>query len=396
METIINQLKQWLILSLSDLLKIKKYIAQKYIKASQKERAEILSNTVHQVIDKHLDGIDREHKAALKYNILSSTLAQNNYDISKYDIFRSIFELDLSPSDQITLASDWIDKSTDLNLDASDILEFVIAYSEANDQQYIPERLSDTYRELPQKPYFKNSKRHPIWDFIAQHLLHTEFVITLFIVSIIAITLGSAIVLSKPEPKEIKHSIQIVRTVNSRSNPFSSQHLFLMKTVSVKNLVDTSEVFIEYEKPKGDQTPYSFKPFDFMTLKSYLLNVRHSYIGESPYLNEVIHISKLNDIDPLLLISIIGQEQNFIPNDNVNKTQIVNNPYNVFYSWKAYNTTLSDSTQIAINTIKNSFDKKDREDMDNIEWLNQTYAEDLNWHKGVKEIYNFLDDLCRQ
>ena len=396
METIIRQLKQWLVLSLTDLLKIKKYISQKYIKASQEERAEILSNTVHQVLDQNLDGIAKKHKTALKRTILSNTLAQKNYDISKYDIFKSIFELDLPPSDQITLASDWIDKSTDLNLDASDILEFVIAYSEANDEQYLPETLADTYRELPRKPYFENHKKRPIWDFINFHFLNTEFAITLFIMSIIATTLGSAIIISKPEPKEIKHTIQIIRNLNIKNNPFTSSPLFLMKTVSVQKSTNDSEVYIEYEQPRSSRPPFSYKFFDFMTLKSYLINVRNGYIGEAPFLNEVIHISKLNDIDPLLLIAIIGQEQNFIPNSSAYKTQIINNPYNVFYSWKKYNTTLSDSTQIAINTIKNSFDKKDREDMDNIEWLNQTYAEDQNWHKGVNEIYNFLDDLCRQ
>ncbi|GAU77060.1 hypothetical protein [Fusibacter sp. 3D3] len=396
METIIDQLKQWLILSLSDLLKIKKYIAQKYIKSTQKERAEILSNTVHQVLDKHLSGVDQAHKNALKYSILSSTIGQKKYDISKYDIFKSIFELDLPPSDQITLASDWIDQSTDLNLDASDILEFVIAYSEANDQHYIPERLTDTYRELPSKTALKNLKKHPILDFMQHFFFNPEFVITLFILSIIAITLGSAIVLSEPEPQEINRTLQIVRTLNPRSNSFASQHLFLMKTVSVRHGVDRSDVLIEYEQLKTDKPPYSYEAFNFMTLKSYLLNIRQSYLGESPYLNEVIHISKLNDIDPLLLISIIGQEQNFIPNTHLDKDQIINNPYNVFYSWKVYNTTLSDSTQIAINTIKNSFERKNIKDMDDIEWLNQTYAEDQNWHKGVKEIYTFLNDLCRQ
>ncbi|MBF4693570.1 hypothetical protein [Fusibacter ferrireducens] len=396
MEPIITQLKQWLILSFSDLLKIKKYIAQKYIKSSQKERARILSNTVHQVLDKHLDGIDQEHKTALKYNVLSHTITQSDCDISKYDIFKSIFELDLSPSDQIMLASDWIDKSTDLNLDASDILEFVVAYSEAHDQQYTPERLPDIHRALPQRPYSKAPKHHPFGDFINHYLLNAEFIITLFIVAIIATTLGSAIVLSKPEPQEIKTEIQITRALTTIHNPFLAQSLFLMKTVRVKNLPHAFEVFIEYEKTEKKVEHYHYRPFDFMALKSYLVNVRHSLIGESPYLNQVIYISKLNNIDPLLLIAIIGQEQNFIPIENANRAQIVNNPYNVFYSWKSYNTTLSDSTQIAINTIKNSFDKKDREDMDDIEWLNQTYAEDLNWHKGVKEIYSFLDDLCRQ
>lgn len=398
LDTIIEQLKQWLILSVNDLIKIKNYIATKYIAASQRERAEILSNTVHQVLDKHLDGVDQEYKKALKYNILSSTIGQSNYDISKYDVFKSIFDLDLPPSTQIELASNWIDQSTDLKLETGDILEFVIAYSQENDQTFMPRTLADNQHQhhYQATSTAKTHRKNPIWTFINTYFFNTEFAITFIILAIIGFTLGSAIVLSTPDVLESKPAIIIERSLSAYENPFVTDKVLLMKTLSVKKMEGQYLVTILYDYPESEKNLFYYKPFDFMALKSYLINIRGSYIGESPYLNRIVNIAKLNDIDPLLLLSIIGQEQSFIPNNNPNKDKIINNPYNVYYSWESYNTTLSDTTQIAINTIKNSLEKRNSQDTDAIEWLNTTYAEDQNWHKGVREIYAFLDDLCRR
>lgn len=393
MDTIIEQLKQWLILSVNDLIKIKNYIAQKYITSSQRERAEILSNTVHQVLDKHLEGVDQEYKNALKYNILSSTIGQSNYDISKYDVFKSIFDLDLPPSAQIEIASNWIDQSTDLNLDTSDILEFVIAYSQENDQAFTPRTLVDRQYHHPTTSAHKESR---FWALINTYFFNTEFAIAFIILAIIAFTLGSAIVLSTPEVLESKPAIIIERSNPVYNNPFINDRILLMKTVSVKKQEGQYLVSILYDYPESEKKLFYYRPFDFMTLRSYLINIRGGYVGQAPYLNQIVNIAKLNDIDPLLLISIIGQEQSFIPSTSPNKDKIINNPYNVYYSWESYNTNLSDSTQIAINTIKNSLEKRSSQDTDAIEWLNRTYAEDQNWHKGVREIYAFLNDLCRQ
>jgi hypothetical protein len=88
------------------------------------------------------------------------------------------------------------------------------------------------------------------------------------------------------------------------------------------------------------------------------------------------------DLNPLLLFSITGQEQNFVPIDSVNASKIANNPFNVYHSWQKFNTDISQSTEIAAVTILN-LSKNRPSETDFLKWLNLEYAEDKKWHEGV-------------
>lgn len=78
-----------------------------------------------------------------------------------------------------------------------------------------------------------------------------------------------------------------------------------------------------------------------------------------------------------------------MPLDAAYRDKIIHNPYNVYHSWVDYNTNLVDATQIAINTIKSRLKTKPS-NTSSFEWLNLIYAEDPNWHLGVKAMYNHL------
>jgi hypothetical protein len=139
---------------------------------------------------------------------------------------------------------------------------------------------------------------------------------------------------------------------------------------------------------------FRFESFDYYAVKHYILNTRNGLIGTSEQFNQIIHEAYLNDIDPLLLFAIIGQEQAFVQDNSNYSAKILNNPYNVYHSWMEYNTTLRDSTQIAINTIKNRLNKAPFS-ASAFKWLNMTYAEDTNWHTGVRLIYTHLVSIGR-
>ena len=129
-----------------------------------------------------------------------------------------------------------------------------------------------------------------------------------------------------------------------------------------------------------------FQPVSYTSLETYLTN-RNSLLSENEYLDTLISVSSEFEISPALLLAIAGQEQGFIPADNESSTKIINNPYNVFGSWKEYNTTFRDSTEIAARTVTNILSKRPAE-MDPFIWLNKTYAEDVYWHKGVRFFFN--------
>lgn len=139
---------------------------------------------------------------------------------------------------------------------------------------------------------------------------------------------------------------------------------------------------------------FKYKTVNEDALKAYL-NTRSSILKEDPYFTSIVNVGRNFNINPILLFAITGQEQGFVPEEQVSASLIANNPYNVFCSWQSYNTDIIDSSEIACRTIINL--SKDRPDsVDPLVWVNRKYSSDQNWHSGVRSLYNeinnFIDD----
>jgi hypothetical protein len=122
------------------------------------------------------------------------------------------------------------------------------------------------------------------------------------------------------------------------------------------------------------------------------LEQKDSMLIEKDYLEQLTQISKEFDINPLLLLSIIGQEQGFVPRAHKDAQKIINNPFNVYNSWLSYNTDFYSSCTIAAKTIISSSQNLP-DDTDPIVWINRIYAEDQNWHEGVSYFLATLSAL---
>lgn len=134
------------------------------------------------------------------------------------------------------------------------------------------------------------------------------------------------------------------------------------------------------------------KAIDEAALKRFFES-RSVLVGESPYFEIILEVSNHYGLNPLLMFAITGQEQGFVPKTHERALEIINNPYNVYVSWQLYNTDLEDSASIAAVTIINQM-KTLPEGEDPIYWLNQRYAEDQGWHKGVKNILETLEAIA--
>ncbi|MCB2313517.1 hypothetical protein LGL55_20125 [Clostridium tagluense] len=133
-----------------------------------------------------------------------------------------------------------------------------------------------------------------------------------------------------------------------------------------------------------------YKNVNITELKEFLKS-KNSLLVEEPYFSAILSVSKDFNLNPLVMFAITGQEQSFVPKDNKNAYKIANNPFNVFFSWKKYNTNIQDTASIAARTIVNLCKNKP----DNIEaftWVNRKYSEDKNWSKAVRSIFNKLED----
>ncbi len=335
MERLGEKLKNAIILSCQDVRLLKIQIKEKYRLYSTQDRAAFLSRSIHDILDRHLSGIPKEDAEKIKKKLLSDTFISEEKDLSKFDILLSIFSLPHTESDAMQLALKWLSKNENIIV-SEDQLENIINSDETKSAQPI-------------------------------HLSKKLRLSVLLTASLLALILLGGKGLNTPHKET--------------SNLILHDKLQIIDS-AITHPIITSKI-----------NPFPYQRINTLALKNYLINERQALIGESPYFNQIMIKAQYNDIDPLLLFAIIGQEQGFVPKDSEYSSTIINNPFNVFYSWENYNTTLEDSTQIAINTIKKSLQNHQTQDNVFIH-LNQTYAEDQNWSQGVELIYHQLSRIC--
>jgi hypothetical protein len=131
-----------------------------------------------------------------------------------------------------------------------------------------------------------------------------------------------------------------------------------------------------------------YAEFDSERLLAFLKG-KTSLLAEEPYYRTIVETAERYNIDPLFMFAITGQEQGFVPKANKQARIIANNPFNVFHSWKDYNTDIKDSAEIAARTIIN-LSKNRPSEVDGIEWINRKYAEDPHWSEGVRKIWTSM------
>jgi len=355
MNELLQSLKSYIILSLQDLTNIKNSIGTKYAHLSSSERAEILAMAIHTHLDKHLIGIDDQHKETMRLNILEATLAKHIYYISRHDVFEAIFELDINESAKVGLAETWLVETVQIPVPRWALEDYLY------NKMHVPRR-----NLMPKKkPLFHLSNRfnYEVFNHWMQRNLLKIAITALIIFSFISI-------------------LNWIDQPNQKATPSS-----IVKFES-KDMLDYDLVLLHSD------TKFEYESFDYFKIKYYISITRDGLIGDSNHFNQIIHKAYINNIDPLLLFAIIGQEQSFVPNSEIEQAKIINNPYNVFHSWQAYNTNLRDSTQIAINTIKNRLASKPY-GISPFQWLGQTYAEDIAWPVGVESIYEQLVSIGR-
>ena len=165
-------------------------------------------------------------------------------------------------------------------------------------------------------------------------------------------------------------------------------------TIIEKHNSSTSSSLVRSSTNKKSPTTniavhFEYKEINTAVLKTYL-NSHNSLLAEEPYFSTIVAVSKQYNLNPLILFAISGQEESFVSKQDPNSKKIANNPYNVYHSWKEYNTNIKDASEIASLTVINlSKDRPTNEEL--FHWINRQYAEDPNWSKGVKNIYEALE-----
>lgn len=393
MNELLDALRTYIILSMQDLTRIKTSLSRQYAHLTDLERAEMLSMAVHNLLDKHLAGIDATYLQTIKVQILTDTLAKHVYEITRYDIFESIFKQELSNETKLILAESWLAESARILVPTWALEEYlnngIVPLKKATPLSVDPSSVKRVVIAFKWRISYEAFNR-----FLSR--VFPKLVIVL--ASFFAIVFAARFFVNVNEKPPTIINLIAQQDYSTYQGMSALDRVYLIDRIS--GFTNENAVTLNLQKqtlPYGIQTQIShfhYKSFDYFTVKHYIAGARNGLIGLPEHFNRVLHIAYLNNIDPLLLLAIIGQEQAFVKMDSDLSNRIINNPYNVYHSWSEYNTSLRDSTQIAINTIVNRLSTAPLDESP-FRWLNTVYAEDPNWHNGVRLIYGHLVDIGR-
>ncbi|WP_406541522.1 hypothetical protein [Clostridium ljungdahlii] len=87
MDYFIEELKNKKIINTDDIKTMQEYINKKYFKIPSSEKAKMLSNTIHHILDTNLKELPENYRQTVKINTLKNTFSKNKASIFMYDIF---------------------------------------------------------------------------------------------------------------------------------------------------------------------------------------------------------------------------------------------------------------------------------------------------------------------
>ncbi|NIK67986.1 glucosaminidase domain-containing protein [Paenibacillus sp. BK720] len=353
-----------------DVRKIRQYVQHKYEAMPQEKRAEIVADAVSRIIQKQLPPFEDRLKREVTARLIRTTVLERQMPVRSDDIFEACLGLDLADANVVTPLHKWVEEQSGTQLEWSlfriqlDKLAKKAESGTADLWEQLKEWLASEYRiegKSKAAPELAEVIPLPVQPSLIPALKpyrrRQTLVYSLLSIMLVGASLLYGWSLLRPSPNKLQPPV----TLQSFEKA--------MPAVAGNELPD--------ELRYTDVDKESLVDF---------LNSKDSLLAEQPYLDAIIDAARTFDIHPLFLFAITGQEQAFVPRSNKQAMKIANNPFNVFYSWKDYNTTIHDSARIASQTVL-KWSKDRPEGKDPIAWINRKYAEDQNWANGVSKIF---------
>lgn len=376
MDYFIEELKNKKLINKNDILNMKNYIDKKYVNNTEAKKADMLSKTIHHILDTNLSEFNESEKNKIKFNTLKNTIFKNKDSIFMYDLFKScITNMNHEQSSNKRLLN-WVNLNVKNKVSQNSFKNY-IENNLPKDKITIKKskvkrdnKIIDSYKNYVDIEHTsnnisntQNSNSNHILNIIkSKKVIFSMSLICIFIISILAHTAAGKNI--------IDHSIYSV---------YYSQkgNIYLDGLNKITNTQNNLPDYIKYRRIRRGK------------LKDFLTK-RNSLLAKEPYFSTILNTAKEFNINPLLLFAITGQEQDFVPQGEKDANKIANNPFNVFHSWQEYNTNIDDSSKIAARTVINL--SKDRpQNADPFLWIGKRYAEDTNWGYGVRSIFKELE-----
>ncbi|MEG0352875.1 MAG: hypothetical protein RSD26_03655 [Cellulosilyticaceae bacterium] len=378
MVEVLEDLKSTNILHKKNVSDLKSTIEQRYPNSSSEYKSKLFAHAIHKIIDRNISHFDKDLQPHIKSKLLQQVIKKDIFDITAYDIFEVCSSLQVSNEHYFENLTTWINTTQSTAFSKEQVCELLHAPKQTLPVVKDPTILEDTLVIESPPPLTTTiapiSSRHYLSHILSHLKIHPGLLLLTLIIIIAALI-----------------QIQSPYKSSAYSEAASaSPHMALSEDA----LPIRSSEDLLVGPDNHLQNHLQYKEINEETLSDYLTG-RGSLLVEEPYFNSIIDIARDFNINPLLMFAITGQEQGFVPKSNPQAESIVNNPFNVFGSWQDFNTDIKDTSSIAARTILN-LSKGCPEDEDPIKWLNKQYAEDPNWHVGVSQILNQLEDIAGQ
>lgn len=364
------------VLSPIDVRNIRAYVQHKYAAMPHEKRAEIVADAVNRIIHKQLPNFEDGLKRSITASLIRTAVLEQQRPVKADDIFSACLSLGHTTVGVYEPLHAWVEEQLRISCPKS----------------VLHRLLNELSSDLDVEPVLSSDMNNSQWAQLRDLLKHESVT---FLAEEDASNLAEVIKLPNSASIQVKRKQKsVVIMYSALSVCLVLATLFygwsLNKPTLNKLQVPVVMKPVQPIKVAEDGLPSQFRyqPIDNEKLIRFLES-RSSLLADKPYFDAIVGAAKDFDIHPILLFAITGQEQAFVPKTNKQSKKIANNPFNVFHSWKDYNTTIQESAEIASRTIVNLSKGRPKE-VDPITWINRKYAEDPKWSEGVRSIFTMI------
>lgn len=412
------------VVRLEDIASLRSHLEQKHPELSHYQRAEMMSAGIHKMLESNLTGLDQDIRAQIKRSLITNHLIHQQQSILKLDVLNGILSTDMHPDYLIAKTWNWYVLNTGHSVTLSDFI------SQAS--PYLPHRVRKTVVEsgLVQNRYAEYLRRtepspepepepvekepDPVLENEfplepAEEAVHNE------IVSEDDGAENLPVVELQPVPLQ-KQRVKAYRFTTKGKGILAASLFLTLVIASAPKLseamlsrIDEGSYSNSQLKPPLNYT-VAESPFDplqtaldkpeyfryqnvsIQNLEAYLERKNSKLLAED-YLEQLLSYSYEKDLNPLLLIAIIGQEQNYVPAQHKYADRMIQNPFNIYGSWETHQVGFTASMKEACYTINAALAGREPY-KDPFVVINSRYAQDPHWYVGVKVIFRDLMALA--
>lgn len=406
MITDFRQLMSKPVVRLEDVAALRAQIESRYPEEDAHHRAELLADGINRMLDAGLTGLDASIKDTIKRRLIAEQLIGSRQSILKLDVLNRILAQELPPDQLVTKTWGWYVLNTGHSLTLSDFMDQA--------SPYLPHRVREAVKAAEDRmTAYQAAARRNVADFqadashmesepVSEAIQHAPFqrvndLVQHFLERLKQLTAYRL----TPKGRWTAVALGLCLTAAVLAPLLASQINVSTPTAGGK----TSDIFIppkEYRPVTASAGPalqrlekphyLRYQNISLEKLKDYL-GSKHSMLLTSDYLDQLMAYSCEKDLNPLLLIAIIGQEQNYVPTQHRYAQRIIENPFNIYGSWETHPVGFTASMKEACYTINTALSQRTLYS-DPFAVINSRYAQDPRWHIGVKVIFRDLMALA--